>query len=88
MQFLKQQVQFPRGFRGPGFSWNETMLDVLYERNYLYDASTLPTFIGPLARMYYFWKSDFSKEEKKKRKSLFGPFTEGFRRMKTIFVPV
>jgi peptidoglycan-N-acetylglucosamine deacetylase len=73
------------GFRGPGFSWNNTILETLYDRNYLYDATTLPSFIGPFARMYYFWKSDFSKEEKKKRKSLFGSFSEGFRRMKPYF---
>jgi hypothetical protein len=24
------------------------------ERGYLYDASTLPTYLGPLARAYYF----------------------------------
>jgi hypothetical protein len=71
-----------KGFRGPGFSWNKTMLEVLHDHQYLYDASSLPTFIGPFARVYYFWKSDFSKDERKRRKSLFGPFTEGFRSLK------
>jgi len=70
------------GFRGPGFSWNNTILETLVDRQYLYDATTLPSFIGPFARMYYFWKSDFSKDERRKRKSLFGSFSEGFRRMK------
>lgn len=74
-----------KGFRSPGFCWNDTILEVLYERHYLYDASTLPTFIGPFARMYYFWKSDFSKGEKRKRKALFASFYEGFRRMKPYF---
>ena len=74
--------QKPKGFRGPGFSWSKTMLEVLYDHEYIYDASSLPTFIGPFARIYYFWKSDFSREEKLKRKSLFGPFSEGFRRVK------
>jgi hypothetical protein len=73
------------GFRGPGFSWNDTILETLHDRQYLYDATTLPSFIGPFARMYYFWKSDFSKEERKKRKGLFGSFSEGFRRMKPYF---
>ena len=73
------------GFRGPGFSWNKTMLQVLHDHQYLYDASSLPTFIGPFARMYYFWKSDFSKEEKQQRKSLFGPFAQGFRKIKPFF---
>ena len=39
-----------RGFRGPGFSVSETMLRELEKRDYLYDASILPTFLGPLAR--------------------------------------
>jgi peptidoglycan-N-acetylglucosamine deacetylase len=71
-----------RGFRGPGFSWNESILEVLHDRDYLYDASTLPTFIGPFARMYYFRRSDFSKVERQKRSNLFGPFSEGFRKLK------
>jgi peptidoglycan-N-acetylglucosamine deacetylase len=74
-----------RGFRGPGFSWNETLLEVLHDRQYLYDSSTLPTFIGPFARMYYFWKSDFSKVERRKRTSLFGSFSEGFRKLKPYY---
>ncbi len=72
----------PRGFRGPGFSWNEELIEVLYDRHYLYDSSTLPTFIGPFARLYYFWRSNFSKNERRKRASLFGSFSEGFRRLK------
>lgn len=70
------------GFRGPGFSWSVDLLKVLEKRGYLFDASTLPTFLGPLARKYYFWKSDLSKEEKKARKELFGKFSEGFRSLK------
>ena len=76
------------GFRGPGFSWSDTLLEVLTDRGYLYDASTLPTFIGPFARIYYYWKSDFTREEKKKRKSLFGKFSEGFRPIKPYFYKV
>jgi len=77
-----------KGFRGPGFSWSTTLLEVLHDRGYLYDSSTLPTFLGPLARMYYFWKSDFTKEEKKKRKSLFGPFSLGFKKIKPYFLKI
>ena len=72
----------PNGFRGPGFSWSIDLLKVLESRGYLYDASTLPTYLGPLARAYYFAKSDLSKEEKKSRKELFGKFSEGFRKLK------
>src|SRR5680860_36994 len=67
------------GFRGPGFSWSPTMLEVLKQRGYLYDASTLPTYIGPLARMYYFWTSDLTKEERRIRRGLFGSFRDGLR---------
>jgi hypothetical protein len=74
--------QKPNGFRGPGFSWSIDLLKVLERRGYLYDASTLPTYLGPLARAYYFSKSDLSKEEKKSRKELFGKFSEGFRKLK------
>ncbi|MEO5893869.1 MAG: polysaccharide deacetylase family protein [Ferruginibacter sp.] len=70
------------GFRGPGFSWSNDLLKVLESRGYQFDASTLPTFMGPLARMYYFKKSDLTKEEKKARKELFGKFSEGFRKLK------
>ena len=70
------------GFRGPGFSWSKDLLKVLESRGYRFDASTLPTFLGPLARMYYFKKSDLTREEKKARKELFGKFSEGFRKLK------
>jgi peptidoglycan-N-acetylglucosamine deacetylase len=77
--------QRPKGFRGPGFSWSEDLLRVLKKREYLYDTSTLPTFLGPIARMYYFSKSGLSKEEKKDRKELFGKFSEGFRKLKPYY---
>ncbi|MCJ7582291.1 MAG: polysaccharide deacetylase family protein [Candidatus Aminicenantes bacterium] len=67
----------PVGFRGPGFSWCTDVFDVLSENGYLYDTSALPTYIGPLARMYYFSKSNLTEEEKKKRKHLYGPFSRG-----------
>lgn len=81
----KATGQKPKGFRGPGFSWSTDLLKVLASRGYLYDASTLPTYLGPLARAYYFAKSDLSKEEKKSRKELFGKFSEGFRKLKPYF---
>lgn len=74
--------QKPLGFRGPGFSWSKDLLTVLENRGYLYDASTFPTYLGPLARAYYFAKSDLSREEKRSRKELFGKFSEGFRKLK------
>ena len=70
------------GFRGPGFSWSNDLLVVLNKRGYIFDASTLPTWLGPIARYYYFWKSDLSNEEKQSRKELFGKFSDGFRDLK------
>jgi peptidoglycan/xylan/chitin deacetylase (PgdA/CDA1 family) len=80
--------QKPIGFRGPGFSWSPELLEVLVENDYLYDASTLPTYLGPLARAYYFWKSDLTDEEKEKRKKLFGSYKEGFRPVKPYFLKI
>ncbi len=72
-----------KGFRGPGYSLSPTVLEVLAERNYEYDCSTLPTYIAPLARAYYFFKSpEMSDEEREKRKKLFGKFADGFQSLK------
>ncbi len=72
----------PQGFRGPGFTRSKTLFEVLKEKKYLYDASTLPTWIGPLARWYYFRQSDLTKEEMKTREGLFGSFPEGLKSIK------
>jgi len=72
----------PIGFRGPGYSLSQTVLKVLHDRGYAYDCSTFPTFLGPLARTYYFMTTDLPEEEKKKRKQLFGTFSEGLRPLK------
>ena len=74
--------QRPNTFRGPGFSWSNDLLMVLKKRNYIFDASLLPTYISPLMRQYYFWKSTLTKEEKESRKELFGSFKEGFYPLK------
>lgn len=71
--------QCPVGFRGPGFSFTETLLRVLVRRGYAYDCSTFPTFLGPLARMYYFLSTRLTQEQRAERKELFGRFSEGFR---------
>jgi peptidoglycan/xylan/chitin deacetylase (PgdA/CDA1 family) len=69
----------PNGFRGPGFSWCPELLEVLSARGYVYDASTLPTWLGPIARTYYFWTARLSAEERERRKGLFGAFADGLR---------
>ncbi len=70
------------GFRGPGFTWNRNLLEILQANGYLYDASTFPTYIGPIARNYYFLKSNFSKKEKNEREKIFGNFSDGFKSLK------
>ena len=69
----------PIGFRGPGFSWSPTLFDVLVDRGYLYDASTLPTYLGPLARAYYFSTAHLSPAQREERAALFGSVGDGFR---------
>jgi len=71
--------QCPIGFRGPGFSFTEQLLQILVRRGYQYDGSTFPTFLGPLARLYYFMSTRLDKEQRAERKQLFGQFREGFR---------
>ena len=74
--------QRPKGFRGPGFIFSNEILRVLLRRGYEYDASTFPTYLGPLARAYYFMTTNLTKEQKEERKELFGRLSEGFRPIK------
>lgn len=69
----------PRGFRGPGYSVSPAVLDTLVRRDYTYDCSTLPTYIGPLARAYYFMTAKLTPEERERRKALFGGVSDGLR---------
>ena len=74
--------QRPVGFRGPGYSWSPELLELLEKQGYLYDASTLPTYLGPIARQYYFWTSRLKREERAERSALFGKFRDGLRPVK------
>ena len=67
----------PIGFRGPGYSRSDLLIDVLAARGYEYDASMLPSFVGPLARAYYFCTSRFNSQEKAERGQLFGKLSDG-----------
>jgi peptidoglycan/xylan/chitin deacetylase (PgdA/CDA1 family) len=67
------------GFRGPGYSLSETTLQVLLRRGYAYDASTLPTYIGPLARAYYFRTAKLTAEQRAERELLYGTWADGRR---------
>lgn len=74
--------QAPSGFRGPGFSISPPAVESLMELGYRYDASTLPTFIGPLARAFYFRRSSIDESELDKREKLFGQVGEVLRPIK------
>ena len=70
------------GFRGPGFSCSREVLGQLADRGYVYDGSTFPTFLGPVARAYFLFRSKLDKSAKEDRKQLFGKFSQGFRPLK------
>lgn len=72
----------PRGFRGPGFSFSSDVLKILARRGYEYDASTFPTYLGPLARAYYFATAKLNDEQTEQRKQLFGKLSDGLRSVK------
>jgi len=70
------------GFRGPGYSLTKTTLQVLKKRGYAYDATAFPNILNPLSRAYLFATTNLSREEKKRRKALFGSFADAFRPVK------
>lgn len=71
-----------RGFRGPGFSLSTATLNTLKSRGYDYDATSFPNVLNPLARAYFFSKSQLTDEQKKQRKALFGTFSDALRPVK------
>jgi hypothetical protein len=71
--------QRPIGFRGPGYSFSEDLVSILASRGYMYDASILPTFIGPLARWYFRRHASREAADRADRRNMFGSFREGFR---------
>lgn len=72
----------PTGFRGPGYSVTDEVVSELSRLGYAYDASTLPTFIGPLARSYYFRTTELSEQQRSERAALYGHLRDGFLRQK------
>lgn len=69
----------PRGFRAPGFSGSADVHDILAERGYLYDASTFPTLIGPLAAWYARVKSFGRRDDNAQR---FATLKQGFANLR------
>jgi peptidoglycan-N-acetylglucosamine deacetylase len=77
--------QHPTGFRGPGFSLSTGTLNTLYSRHYSYDATAFPNILNPLARAYFFSKSNLSSEERRQRKALFGSASDALRPVKPYY---
>ena len=69
----------PMCFRGPGFSWSESLFEVLLDRGYRFDASTFPTYIAGVARAYYAARTKLSRVQMIERKALFGSWHDGRR---------
>lgn len=69
----------PRGFRGPSFRLSAAILGSLARRGYVYDASTLPTVAGPLARAWYFAAAGVDRTGREAQRDLFGSFADGRR---------
>ena len=69
----------PVGFRGPGFAHSTTLLTAVQRMGYPYDASILPSFIGPLARAYYLTRSSMNREERNERRNLFGHISDAWK---------
>ena len=67
------------GFRGPGFSLSNEVLGTMIRRGYEYDCSIFPTYLGPIARAYYFFTAQLSKSQKEERKTLFGTWKDGLQ---------
>ncbi len=66
-----------RGFRAPGFSGSPALRGLLARRDYAYDASAFPTFLGPVARAYSALKTKRHAAGDGPRKPLFGSWRDG-----------
>lgn len=76
----------PSGFRSPGYALAPQVLQALGTLGFMYDASSLPTCIGPIARAYYFATAKLTPEQREQRKALFGSVRDAFRPLKPYMV--
>lgn len=54
-RLLRQVGAKPAGFRSPGYDVDARVLRAVRHQGYLYDASLLPTYLGPLLRLADAW---------------------------------
>ena len=66
-------------FRAPGFCFSPAIIRALHRLGYQCDLSLLPSILGPLGRLYYFWRARLTPGERQQRKDLFGHLSDGFR---------
>ena len=84
-KIIEATGQQPIGFRGPGFTWSPRLLKVLADIGYVYDASSLPTYLGPVARMYFFGTANLNNDQKNKRAHIYGDLKDGLRPIKPYY---
>lgn len=78
--------KIPQSFRGPGFCQSKMLLQAVKKIGYRFDGTLFPSSLSPLSRLYYFMHSpNLSTEEKKKRKTLFGPLSNAWKPLKPFF---
>ncbi|MFZ2052743.1 MAG: polysaccharide deacetylase family protein [Candidatus Aminicenantales bacterium] len=77
--------QKPVGFRGPGYSLHPGLMEILKAHDYQYDATVFPTYLGPLARRFYFALARLNRKEQEQRKNLFGGLRHGLRPVKPFY---
>jgi peptidoglycan/xylan/chitin deacetylase (PgdA/CDA1 family) len=77
----------PRGFRAPGYAFTPELTGILRDAGFRYDASVLPTFLGPLCRAYYFFRTGMNREERQRRAAMYGKLSDGFAPMAPRMLP-
>jgi hypothetical protein len=66
----------PAGFRAPGYARHPGARRVLREFGFAYDGSSLPTWLGPVCRAYYFCQSGMSRAERRRRAAMYGGLSD------------
>lgn len=66
----------PVGFRCPSFGVSRTLHEVLDSRGYKYEASLLPTVLGPVLRWYHRRSMENTPESESRSDEIFGPWTD------------
>ena len=77
-----QPASGPSGSAAPDTASPKTRSKSWPSRGYRYDATTLPTPVGPLARWYFRRTASAAAAETADRRELFGAFGECFRPIK------